>query len=252
MKEDRPKGGGDAAAAPGDPGATPFLPTDFTAAGEPRPARTARPRDAATLVLWREGPRGLEVLMGVRSARHRFMPGRLVFPGGRVDAADAGAPVASPLRPATRRALENRATPRLAQAIGVAAARELLEETGLALGELAPDGGLRPDLAALDYLCRALTPPMSPVRFNARFLTAPATAVRGELNGSGELEGLGWHAVEGAPAEALAPITAKVLAEFRAVMAMTEAARAARPLIWYQGRDHRRLEAPGRRAGRAG
>ncbi len=68
-----------------------------------------RPRaqeDAASLILWR-GRRGTgrEVLMGVRSARHRFMPSRLVLPGGRADAADRRAPaVARPLPAATRAA----------------------------------------------------------------------------------------------------------------------------------------------------
>ncbi|UFN49582.1 NUDIX domain-containing protein [Roseomonas sp. OT10] len=230
-------------AAPEPP---PFRATDFTAAGEPPPARAVRPRDAATLLLWRQGPAGLEVLMGVRSSRHRFMPGRLVFPGGRVDAADSRVPLASPLRPEPRRALEHRATPARARAIATAAVRELWEETGLRLGDAGPGGALRPDLAALDYLCRAVTPPMSPVRFNARFLTAPADAAQGGLAGSGELEALGWYPVSGTPERDLAPITAQVLAEFRALMALPEVARPGRPLIWFQGRDRRRLEGPAR------
>ena len=40
-------------------------------------------RHAASLLLWRRGEAGPEVLMGVRGAGHRFMPNRLVFPGGR-------------------------------------------------------------------------------------------------------------------------------------------------------------------------
>ena len=45
--------------------------------------RPARPRDAASLVLWSPGPDGPEVLMGRRSSRHRFLPDMFVFPGGR-------------------------------------------------------------------------------------------------------------------------------------------------------------------------
>jgi len=216
-------------------------PTDFTATGEPRPAKPARPRDASTLLLWRRSSSGLEVLMGVRSAKHRFMPSRLVFPGGRVDAEDSKAPVASELHPHTRHALEVRATPRLAQAIAVAAIRELEEETGLLLGRMEA-GRLQADLAPLRYLCRALTPPMSPVRFNARFLIAPAETVTGSLGGSGELEHLAFYPVHETPPHELAPITAKVLSEFRDLMEMPEAERERRPLIWYQGRDTRRLE----------
>ena len=48
--------------------------------------RTVRPRDAASLIVWRIGPAGPEVLMGQRHAKHRFMPDVMVFPGGRVDA----------------------------------------------------------------------------------------------------------------------------------------------------------------------
>jgi 8-oxo-dGTP pyrophosphatase MutT (NUDIX family) len=216
-------------------------PTDFTATGETRPEKAARPRDASTLILWRRSGTGFEVLMGVRSARHRFMPQRLVFPGGRVDPEDRSAPVASELEAHTRRALELRAAPRLARAIGVAAIRELEEETGLLLGRMEA-GKLRADLAPLRYLCRALTPPMSPVRFNARFLMAPAETVTGSMGGSGELEHLGWYPVGETPPHELAPITARVLTEFRELMALPEPERETRPLIWYQGRDTRRLE----------
>ena len=48
----------------------------------------ARPADAASLILWRQSRQGVEVLMGLRSRAHRFMPGVLVFPGGRLDPAD--------------------------------------------------------------------------------------------------------------------------------------------------------------------
>ncbi|WP_245614891.1 NUDIX hydrolase [Muricoccus aerilatus] len=222
----------------------PMRPTDFTATGEARPERVARPRDAATLLLWRQGASGLEVLMGVRSVKHRFMPNRLVFPGGRVDREDRSAPAASELHPQTRRALEHRAAPRLARAIAIAAVRELHEETGLLLGTLEA-GRLHAELAPLRYLCRALTPAMSPVRFNARFLMAPAETATGTFGGSGELEHLAYYPVAETPPHDLAPITARVLAEFRDLMALPEPERETRPLVWYQGRDTRRLERMG-------
>ena len=53
-----------------------------------------RPKDAATLILVdRSGP-APKVLLGKRHARHKFMPGRYVFPGGRVDPDDRLMPVA--------------------------------------------------------------------------------------------------------------------------------------------------------------
>jgi 8-oxo-dGTP pyrophosphatase MutT (NUDIX family) len=49
------------------------------------------PRPAATVLLVRDGAAGLEVLMVTRNVASDFASGALVFPGGRVDAAD-GAP----------------------------------------------------------------------------------------------------------------------------------------------------------------
>src|SRR5436190_23921334 len=58
-----------------------------------------RPKDAATLILVdRTGPLP-KVLLGKRHQRHKFMPGRYVFPGGRVDPVDRRMPVARPLDP---------------------------------------------------------------------------------------------------------------------------------------------------------
>jgi 8-oxo-dGTP pyrophosphatase MutT (NUDIX family) len=47
------------------------------------------PRPAATVLLVRDGAAGLEVLMVTRNVASDFASGALVFPGGRVDAADA-------------------------------------------------------------------------------------------------------------------------------------------------------------------
>lgn len=219
------------------PAAPPAAPASAAALPPGRLGRV-HPRDAASLILWRRGPGGgIAVLMGLRAAGHRFMPNRLVFPGGRVDFEDRVAPAATELKPATRAALERRAPPRLARALAIAAARELVEETGLTLG------GDPPRLDGLDYLCRAVTPPTSPIRFNARFLVAPAELAEGSLAGSGELEGLAFMELDLLQSLPVAPITGKVLAEFRAWLDMSEAERAARPLIWFQGRDNRRVEA---------
>jgi len=211
-------------------------------AAPPARQRAVRPRDAASLILWRAGRDGPELLMGLRHARHRFMPSVLVFPGGGVDRGDHRAPALSELRPDTRAMLERHATPGRARALAVAAARELFEETGLVLGERRGDG-FAPDLAALDYLCRAVTPASRPIRFNARFLVAPAEAAHGRLVGSGELETLDWYTVERARSHRLAAITGMMLAEFRDWMALPPDRRAARPMIVYRGNDNRGVDA---------
>ncbi|WP_240048250.1 NUDIX hydrolase [Crenalkalicoccus roseus] len=221
------------------------LPTDDNPGGleeaKPAPARPVRPRHAASLILWRQGRQGAEVLMGLRHARHRFMPNVLVFPGGRVDRADHRAKTLSELLPLTRACLERQAPPSLARALGVAAARELQEETGLVLGRM-EGHRLLPELSALDYLCRAVTPPNRFMRFNARFLIAPAEAARGAIRGSGELEELRFFTLEEAFRHKVASITAKVLHEFRDWLAMTPEQRAARSLICFRGMDQRMPE----------
>ncbi|HET9018287.1 MAG TPA: NUDIX domain-containing protein [Acetobacteraceae bacterium] len=178
------------------------------------------PRHAASLLLLREAASGPEVLMGLRHAGHRFMPNRLVFPGGGVDAGDHAAPAATPLRPAVRARLEAAADAALAHALAIAAARELEEETGLSLG-------CPPPLGALDYLCRAVTPDSQPVRFDARFFVVPAEAASGTLAGSGELEGLRFYPLAEALALDLAGVTRRVLARLMVWRDLTPAQREA-------------------------
>lgn len=57
----------------------------------------SRLRDAATIILSREGREGPEVLMGQRGAAAAFMPNKFVFPGGAVDHGDTSVPLARPL-----------------------------------------------------------------------------------------------------------------------------------------------------------
>jgi 8-oxo-dGTP pyrophosphatase MutT (NUDIX family) len=181
------------------------------------------PRNAASLIVFRPAERVGEtaILMGLRGANHRFMPNRLVFPGGAVDAADFSAPHASPLNDAALAGLRRGADAPLAQALASAAARELAEETGLSLGD-------PPALHGLAYLCRAITPPSYPQRFDARFLAVARSEVTGNLAGSGELEDLRDYTLDAALALDLAWITARVLEQFRAWLLLTPEARQSR------------------------
>jgi 8-oxo-dGTP pyrophosphatase MutT (NUDIX family) len=185
----------------------------------PRP-RAVRPRHAASLLVYRGTGDDVSILMGMRGARHRFMPNRLVFPGGAVDRADLDAPSATPLSTQTEHLLRKSANARLAHGLGIAAARELHEETGLSLGT-------PPHLHALNLLARAVTPPPSPIRFNARFFAVDAQHVSGTLGGDGELEGLRYYAMAEALALDLAMPTRRVLERLRLWLAMSKAERAA-------------------------
>lgn len=160
-------------------------------AAEPDPLPAAAvPRPAATLVLLRSGPAGLEVLLTKRPSSMAFGPDLHVFPGGAVDAGD-GAPEAL----ARARLLTGDTA---LDAARIAAVRELWEEAGVALvsaarpappdalaaararllageatiGEVAGelDFELRSDLVA--PISRWVTPAFVPRRFDVRFFVA--------------------------------------------------------------------------------
>lgn len=207
-------------------------------AGGRKPRKTVRPKDASSLILWKDGPRGIEILMGRRHHSLRFMPGVLVFPGGRVDPDDHRARPLSPLSAETRRMLEISATPARATALAHCALRELHEEAGLVVGEMEGER-LRPDFAPLSYLTRAITPADRPMRFHARFLIAEARHAKGEIRGSGELEEIRFFALTELHAQPVAKITAMILAEFESWLAMPAAERVHRQFIRIQGRDDR-------------
>src|ERR1700759_5745514 len=55
-----------------------------------------RPKDAATLIMVDRSSAIPKVLVGKRHDKVVFMPGKFVFPGGRVDKSDNRVPVAAP------------------------------------------------------------------------------------------------------------------------------------------------------------
>jgi 8-oxo-dGTP pyrophosphatase MutT (NUDIX family) len=188
-----------------------------------------RPRDAATLILVRMKGKMPEVLMGCRDAKHAFMPNRYVFPGGRVDLADAHVPVATPLDRHVKARLLKAASAQRAQALGVAAVRETYEETGLLIAKPmkggAPkkdygehwhgflDKGMAPALDCLDLIARAVTPPGRPRRFNARFFMARAEDASGEIRHSSEMGDIRWVKLDEARQLPLPTITGLILGE---------------------------------------
>jgi 8-oxo-dGTP pyrophosphatase MutT (NUDIX family) len=194
---------------------------------------TVRPRDAATLiVIDRSGPVP-KVLLGKRHERHKFMPGKFVFPGGGVDPADKGMAVARPLDPHAEGRLLQRfhhGSPVRARALALAAIRETFEETGLVLGvrsEAAktPDGPwtafaqhkVLPDLRAIHFIGRAITPPGRPRRFDARFFTMDASAIAHRIEGitgpDAELTELVWMPLKDAKQLDMPAVTGVMLEE---------------------------------------
>ena len=106
------------------------------------PTETERPpRDAASLVLLRDGSAGLEVLLLRRHADSRVMGGVHVFPGGKLDPTDCSPDALAALDLAAEQLLarldEPALTPEKAAGLHLAALRETFEEAGLLLAESA-------------------------------------------------------------------------------------------------------------------
>lgn len=194
----------------------------------------SEPRDAATLMLIdRSGPKP-KVLLGRRHHSHKFMPGKFVFPGGRIEALDRTMSALSELHPGTQAKLSERVTSpsaEFARGLALAAVREMAEETGLLLGvkrdeppaspgEIWTEFAKRcvhPDLGQLHFIARAITPPKRPKRFDTRFFTADATAIADTIEGvvgpDSELVELTWVPIEEATRLDMPTITGVVLEE---------------------------------------
>lgn len=175
-------------------------------------AETIRP--AATVILWRKGPQGAQVLMGMRGAAAVFMPSKYVFPGGGVDPQDHLAARADSLTELCRARLEQRcpADAPAPDTLAATALRELVEETGITLSPAHP----------LRFVFRAITPPGRSRRFDARFFLADAEGASGDLEGftgaSDELSHLHWIGLDQARSLDLPFITEVVLAEVTSLL----------------------------------
>jgi 8-oxo-dGTP pyrophosphatase MutT (NUDIX family) len=187
--------------------------------------------------------------MGRRNGGHDFMPGKWVFPGGRIDRSDFHAPYATDLRPEVAARLEKTAPIGRARALALTAIRETFEETGLLLAVPAPIKstlgpwqdffalGALPNLAALDFVARAVTPAISPKRFDARFFLARADSLMSleRVADCGELDEIAWLDLSSALELDLPSVTRFVLKEIPARLA--DRTRAAPSLRFIRGRQ---------------
>lgn len=193
-------------------------------------SRPVKPRHAASLVLTRKLGDVTHILMGRRPSRAAAFPEAYVFPGGRVDRADAAVAPAAPLSAQTLNDLCTRGgcTPAMARALATTAIRETFEETGLlvaAPGNVGThDGawaqfaaqGLAPAHDRLRFLGRAITPTSAPRRFHARFFLADGEDVLGEVRSNGELDALDWYPIEDALELPTIDVTQFILRELAA------------------------------------
>jgi 8-oxo-dGTP pyrophosphatase MutT (NUDIX family) len=195
-----------------------------------------RIRDAATMLVIDRTDAVPKVLLGRRHHGHKFMPGKYVFPGGRVELDDR--------RMSAARALDSRVEARLMREVRypspqksrgfpLAAIREVFEETGLLLGvrREAPlhvpneawadfaKSGVHPDLAEIHFIARAVTPPGRTRRFDTRFFAVDATAIAARIEGvvtaDTELVELVWLPIEDTMKLDMPGITMAVLEELK-------------------------------------
>jgi len=163
-----------------------------------------RPKDAATLILVDRTSERPKVLLGRRHQNHKFMPGKFVFPGGRVEPADRRMAKVTHLDPQVEDRLMRgvrQPNPARARALVLAAIRETFEETGLLIGLPGYDApadrnvttsamwadfataGVNPDLTNIHFVARAITPPGRSRRFDTRFFTADASSITARVDG---------------------------------------------------------------------
>ncbi len=144
------------------------------------------------------------------------MPSYFVFPGGRLDRADWRQPLRHPLRRATVRRLAHHCDPQRATSLAIAALRETREETGLRPS--GSEAGAAIDLRPLEYLGRAITPAISPIRYHARFFLARDARFGGRLRSNGELLDLAWYDIDRALDLPIIDVTRAMLEEVRSLL----------------------------------
>ena len=196
-------------------------------------------RDAATVLLLRDGPAGLEVFMLKRNLNSDFVGGAYVFPGGAVDPEDREADLEARCEGRTDvEASARLGIERGGLAYWVAAIRESFEEAGVLLAydrdgrvvdldaaaglerwaahrtavdsgarrlvEVAEAEDLRLAVDAMHYFAHWITPEGAPRRYDTRFFLAAAPADQTPLHDDHEVIANEWLR----PADGLARVDA--------------------------------------------
>ena len=225
----------------------------------------ATPKDAATVILVRDGAEGVEVFLQQRVKGMPFAGGMTVFPGGGVDRRDADASVAwagpEPSWWASRFGCDDS----LARALTCAAVRETFEECGVLLAgsaaevvtDVTPYRQARADLesreislagflAAESLTLRAdllrpwahwITPEAEPRRYDTRFFVAKLPEGQHADGATSEADSSGWQRPEDAIAEAregrrmLMPPTWLTLSELAAFETADDVLAAEREIV---------------------
>ena len=159
------------------------------------PAQPVTPKPAATIILLRDGNSGLEVLILRKASGKHFASGALVFPGGKVDAADTAFADNIGEERNELSDLKIAAIREMYEECGIALVREqgiekLLDATGVATYQDTYENASILEMAAavplglatdrLTHFAHWITPPGRPKRFDTHFFVAPAPS--GQMN----------------------------------------------------------------------
>jgi len=222
-------------------------------------------RDAATVMLLRDCPTGLEVCMLQRNLQSDFVGGAYVFPGGGVDPEDAEADL-EPVVVGRTDAEASRlvGVERAGLAFWVAAIRESFEEAGVLLAvtdddrvisfsdpavserfevhradvdggrrrlaAVCVDEGLRLDVGSIHYFSRWVTPLGAPRRYDTRFFVAAAPEEQVALHDDHEVIGTRWLTPAAALADHDAGVITMIFPTVRTMVALARFGSAAEVL----------------------
>ena len=194
----------------------------------------AEPRQAATVLLLRDGVAGLEVYLLRRTKGMPFAGGMTAYIGGGVDPRDGDAEIAWAGPPPSDWASAFGCDERTARELVCAAVRETFEEAGVLLAGSADDGTVVPDVSGEDWeqqrqalmsrelslaeflaergLCvrsdllrpfaHWITPPVEPRRYDTKFFVAALPVGQEARHVSGEADEVSWLTPAAAIAEA--------------------------------------------------
>jgi 8-oxo-dGTP pyrophosphatase MutT (NUDIX family) len=200
------------------------------------------PRQAATVLLLRDGPAGLEVYLQRRTKGMPFAGGMTAYPGGGVDPRDGDTEIGWAGPPPAQWAAAFGCDERVARELVCAAVRETFEEAGVLLAGapegISEPGSVVPDVSGDDWeeqrqalLTRELslaellagrglvlrsdllrpfahwiTPPAEPRRYDTKFFAAALPVGQEARHVSGEADEADWLT----PSAALAELSAGV------------------------------------------
>jgi 8-oxo-dGTP pyrophosphatase MutT (NUDIX family) len=212
-----------------------------------------KPQDAATLIILDTFKGSPRILFGKRRMDQKFMPGKYVFPGGRVDASDMRLALGDDLGRTElsklAKMVKGKPSQRRLNGLGLAAIRETFEETGLIIGRRngarpprsgSPvwtrllSHGLIPHLSAVTFLARAITPPGRPRRYDTRFFCIAAQEIGSKIDSQdGELTELHWLTLEEAKTFDLPTIQQAVLEDLKDRLKSGQIAPGDHPVPFY-------------------